>query len=47
VLLRALFQSEASRARVVPASAVLSWRPTLAVARPLNRYPLLSEQVSS
>ena len=47
VLLRTLFQVEASRARVVPVSAVLSWRPTLAVAGPLNRYPLLSEQVSS
>ncbi len=46
-LLGALLQPEAFRARVVPVSAVLSWRPTLTVAGPLDRYPLLSEQVSS
>lgn len=46
-VLTALLGPEASRARVVPVSAVLAWQPHVVVAGPLERYSLLSEQVST
>lgn len=46
-LLRALFTSEASRARVVPVDGVLTWNPPLTVRGPLDRHPRLAEQERS
>lgn len=45
-LLRILLAPEAAQTRVVPVSAVASWRPPLKLAGPLELYPLLAQHVS-